>query len=393
MGTHQTTLEDYLSGLGVIEEEFGVGWLERHSKDHRTNALGVIHPIPKAWLETKSAINELNKTGFARARPRMVELASFASDLNIARRLPNYHSEIRSRITKVPDFFKAQYEIYVAALCSRAGYQVEFIKRQPRRRTADIQFKAHDAAILVECKRKSPPASFSTYNRDWVWKNLSNELVLLRHTGAAEHEIFVVAFGPLRESASAEIANKARHIIASKREGIMVDRDFGLYVRRLPTEHWEQRGGVFIPAGQNPAVAEADIYTDDKGIAHPIKPIRVALYTFNSHKFSHILYSVSDARSQLSRNSLGLIYIDLDVSEMRYPDIDAYLRIVSEGLKSRFTPTTNTRIGAIVITSNPIYLETNTDGKHRVTLHRRIETIRNPFGYLPSEFIIPGEPI
>ena len=119
--------------------------------------------------------------------------------------------------------------------------------------------------------------------------------------------------------------------------------------------------------------------------------MRIALYHLDSHRLDSIVRAFNKSRIQLPSGRIGLIYIDLDVSHVEDADVLLYLDFVAEALKTCFSPNQNTRVGAVVLTTAPLFVESHQEGTHSITLCRRVRVIRNPFRSLAQGFIVPGE--
>jgi hypothetical protein len=393
MGTHKATIEDYLTGVKVVEEEFGLKWLQRKAKATNGSGLRGQHPIPKDWKDAKEALEVFVNTRSLRVNRGLIALSSFAHDLRLGRSLPNYEIVIRPKLKKWKEFSKTQYEVYIGALCVQSGYYPQFIPPSTiaGERTADLKFLAQGLEVYVECVRKN---AYLPRAIDFaLWKSLSENLLALQRELAASHEIIVIALGALEERSFPGIIRIVRQNILHGSEGIWVNREmgFGTAIHKLPPSAPGESVGVIIPAGQNPAVAEATIAKDNQGRLYAKDPKRVALYVINSHKLSSIVQSFNDSRGQIPEGGIGLVYIDLDVAYVVETDVAAYLEIVTAALKTCFTSGTNTRIGAVAVTTAPLFIESGQDDNRTITLRRHVKLVRNPYRSLPDEVVVPGE--
>src|SRR3972149_5421950 len=154
---HRATPENYLTAIKIIEEEFGLKWLQKKVKTASRRGYWGGHPIPKYWKEAKDALKEFASTGELRISRNLVALLKLAYELRQVRLLPNYQIAIRPKL-KGNEFFKTQYEVYVGALSVRTGYHTEFISSSTAQgeRTADLKLLAEGHKVYVECVQKDP---------------------------------------------------------------------------------------------------------------------------------------------------------------------------------------------------------------------------------------------
>jgi len=119
--------------------------------------------------------------------------------------------------------------------------------------------------------------------------------------------------------------------------------------------------------------------------------MRIAFFAIDSYKLSAVGNSFEEARRQIPPDALGLIYINLDVTNLDRAQSELYLEIVADSLATRLAPTMNTRIAAIVITTEPHLVHIKEVDRERVILSRLARIKRNPYRPLPAGISIPGE--
>jgi len=395
---YRATLEDYLTGVAVIEEEFGLGWLQKKARIATQPSHRGWHPVPKDWKDVKAALEGFESTGILQPSQALIGLTSFGYDIRLARPVPNYDIAIRPRLKKSREFPKVQYEVYVAALCVRSGYNAEFIPPSTTagEKSPDLKVLTEGCEVYVECVRKEAYRPQSSI-QDGVWKSLWQRMSATLDGLGASHEVIVIALGALKEESFPAILHVVKQHILASREGIWVIREVGcgLAIRRMPPQPTGQGVSLFIPAGMNPAFTFGSVAVDGQGQKYLKNVSRIALYAIDSHRLGSILSSVNEKRGQIPEGGPGLVYLDLDVSHVAEADVPAYLELVAAAIKSLFTPNANTRIGAVVLTTGAVsvFIETVEDTGPFITLHRRIRVIRNPCKSLPDGFVVPGERI
>jgi hypothetical protein len=144
-----------------------------------------------------------------------------------------------------------------------------------------------------------------------------------------------------------------------------------------------------MPAWQNPGAAAATAYFGADGKVSYGPMLRVALYVLESHRLAQVLNSFNIARRQIPEAAAGLVYLNVDTSQIPAGDEPLYLRTLAEGVRRRFTPDLNRRIAAVVLTGGIARVEIIDKGFHRTGRHWAV--IRNPHAPLAPSLSIPGE--
>ena len=300
------------------------------------------------------------------------------------------------------EFAKIQYEIYTSALCVRAGFQTQFITPSTNR-TSDVLLDWEGTHIHVECTQRDPYIPLAP-DYQGPTKTL---LDAVRDQNLAGLEVIIIILSGLEDRDVPAIISDFRQI-DSKTDGDLLRRPrYGIYVQKLPPPegdgHWVTsfgsqppftlETGVFIPAGQNPALAMATVAVDGSGRKFLTGHYRVYLHTINSHDIQSLVETFGRKRRQIPKGGPGIIFVDLDVSHVAVRDIQLYLDLVAEGLKQCFRPRINTRVWAVVLTTIPVPIHTGEGQTKFITLRRAIKVVRNQYADIPSSFSVPGENI
>ena len=387
----KSNLDYYRQLLHVIEQEFGLAWLNKRVKKGMQTRLPTPHPIPSAWIRAKEMLDEAERTKNFGVTPEIAFLFDIATYLQEARKLPNYSCEINPEKLKRLEFLDCVYVAHVASIGCRSGFEVEFIppSRISEQATPDLIMRSGPHKVEVECKRKS--AYHLIENSSDPWKVLQDELLRLQAHLEIDHEIIVCVISSLAENAIPEIIRFTQQLILNKANGLYSNSKSGcgILLQKVPPKP-TNIDGIWLPATHNPGAAEAIVTVDKQG--QPIYGAirRASLYVIDSHKFSQILASFDAARQQLSPDSLGVIFIHVDMSQVREYDRPLYFDLVSSWLKEKFAPTANTRIGAVVLTSDPEKVEITSDNGFFRSIARMV-VVRNPYRVLPEGLLIPGE--
>jgi hypothetical protein len=214
----------------------------------------------------------------------------------------------------------------------------------------------------------------------------------------ASHHVNVVGLGEFQEKWIPVIIHETKQFISAGNEGIWIGKKVGcaLSVRRLNLPPTPFEDGLPIPTdrGPDPVFVFGTVGTDKEGRKILTNTNRIDLNFIDSHRLSSVLntFAGKRQRKQISEDMPGILYIDLDVSHVHQDDgVDTYLGLIAEALNACFAPTANTRIGAVVLSTGPIFQETMEQSGPFVNRRIRLKVIRNPFAQLPPGFIVPGE--
>jgi hypothetical protein len=385
--------DEFRSAAQVISEEFGSDWLIAKVQE-AMEGRSLRHPVPLAWAETVELLHKYEQTGQLFKTIRMIRLASFAADLGIVRRLPNYELAIPSRLTNDAEFLKVDYEVFVASWWTRTGYAVEFIPRQHGQRTPEMKVISGHSELYIECKSRDTYIQSKTADDGEFWRALQFALVELREDKdiGGNLELFVFIPGERDLSVIPQIVTAVRNRLRTGYRGGWAGRQAAYLVRELKSASIEdQEFNLFLPAWQNPGFIAATVGVDSQGRRYPKDSMRIAFFAIDSYKLSAVGNSFEKARRQIPSDALGLIYINLDVTSLDHAQSDLYLDIVADSLATKFAPELNTRIAAVVVTTELQVIHTKEDDRERVILSRLARIRRNPHRLLPDGISIPGE--
>lgn len=375
--------------LDVIEQEFGVNWLRRKAGLRVSK-----HWVPAAWREATAAVQQIELTKKLDLTLSMIRLFDLAADLKDARELKGYSTAINPAKLKGGEFEKAAYAAHIAALSVRSEYEVEFIPTSdtPSVKTADLRLHKQKQQFEIECKRKEPATAPNW--PDPMWDKLDNALSPLSAGADESYEITVIVVGQLRDEHIPPVVWLVKSVLAKRDEGVYTSGDVSdcaVLIRRAPPGP-PGLIGVWIPASQNPASAHATVRVGADGAAVCGPMFRTTLYAIRSHRLSQLLASFNTARKQLSDKSPGAIYIDVDGSAIRPGDHKLYFDLMAQWLARQFTPSQNTRIGAVVLTSGPEIIDVPPGTNwHRTA--RFIRIVRNPYAAVQLNSLLPGEAV
>jgi len=393
----RATFEDYCVGLQVVEEEFGLDWLRNRSMNSKASNSRGWHPIPTDWKLVIDAFEKAEKTGTLETSRALIRITDLGHQLRLARDLPQYDVAIRPRLTIHNDFSKLEYEIYVASLCVKTGYDTYFIPQSivPGERTSDLKIRFNDREIFAECVRKESYKMRDPFDNsvfDQLWQQMSSEMEQL----GASHHVIVVGLGDFQENWIPVIIHETKQFISTGKEGIWIDKKVGgaLSVRRsnLPSIPCAEGLPIPLDRGPDPKFVFGTVATDKAGQKIFININRIDLSFIDSHRLSSVLNTFTGKRQRKQIDSPGILYMDLDVSHIHQDDgVSTYLELITEALNRCFTPNANTRIGAVVLSTGPIFQETMEQSGPFINRHIRLQVVRNPFAQLPPDFIIPGE--
>jgi hypothetical protein len=118
------------------------------------------------------------------------------------------------------------------------------------------------------------------------------------------------------------------------------------------------------------------------------------VYVIDAHKMTSVIDSFRHKQGQIPKSDSGVVYIDLDVSNVAVADVELYMHIAQNAIQAALaTPPGSPQIGAVVLMSTPSQVPVVlADGTVIPVLNRRCSLIQNPHGTLPLGFTIPGPP-
>lgn len=338
--------------IELVEQEFGKKWLSRKALQ-----LNSKHPVPRAWREAIS-VGQAPQAG----QPVSVRVEQVAPILELGRilervsPLANYAIAIRPRL-KDPDFAHVYYEMQVAACAVEGGYGVEFVPTSsaPGVKTADLRVSTPSSTYHVECKRKEAYRIATV--EEGTWPSLQKRITSLLDELKVNYEVIIVAMGAFSEGDDMEILKGIREAVARGFEGGPLTRrgaSHALYLRKLTLPPPGPDAMIPLwPRKSRDGEVHADVYRSTDDLLHITSMRGAWLYTVDSHKLGSIVQSFNAARSQLPAGESGVIYIDLDVSEVEDDDVRLYLEAASAALRCVFSPETNTRVAGVVLTAQP----------------------------------------
>jgi hypothetical protein len=391
---HEFTIEEYRKFKRIVEDEFGLKWLTKKTKEATTQGKWGKHPIPKFWKTTKDTLEGFDHTGVLNVSKDLIAMSAFAHDLSKVRSLPNYETSIKTRL-KSAEFFKVQQEVYVASRCVRSNCVTEFVPRSDISgvKTSDLKLLTQWGDIYIEVTKRDAYHSDVSGSGE-TWDNMWQQISQVQIETKANHEVFIFTMGAeIQTKDFAHILNIIKHNIINNDEDIWLslDKSCGVLVRKLPPPPHEERMSAFLPAHMNPGFAFITIGEDNQGKKYSASYNRMTLISLHSHKINSVLntFNTKRQRKQIPEESIGLIYLHLDMDQVEDYRVPIYLELVGALLQTKFTPRDNMRIGAIVLTTGPTFIETEVKGRPFITARRHLKEIRNPFGSLPGDFVIP----
>lgn len=381
---------DFLKSFKIIGEVFGIDWLL--NQIHGSNdANTVLHPVSRLWAYTFRVLCRYSLNNHPFNDKPVIELTEIADIIDSVRYLPHFDTEIYPRLKESVTFSKVMFEMFVASQWVKQGYEVHFIQRQADVRTPEMIAKLDGTEVFIECKSKDSYTLVQKYREDGdFWEKLDFGLADLLLDSESSVELFVFFPGEGDEKDILEIIKEVRYRLEKKYTGNWVGRRAGYLLRKIPSSDisdYSKR--LFIPKSKNPITAIARVAVDENGQPYFNTPNRISCFTINAHSLSSVSHSFEDARGQIPSNGMGIIYINLDTVHLDNDEMSLYFELVSRSLATRFAPNQNTRIGAIVLTTEP-----RTSFNPRLHSKRRYRTRLtkieyNPYRKLPDNLKIP----
>jgi hypothetical protein len=380
-----TNLDSIAEFLKVIEQEFGLKWLQRKVKEGSSK-----HWVPGAWKEATTASHQAHTSKVLSLSPQAARLLELASALNLTRGLQGYSTAITADKLKASDFDSHAFVANVAAVGVLGGYEVEFLQVATKegQKTADLRMRKGPHDLFVECKRKDPTTAATT--PDPLFDRLRRSLESLHGLLKVHHEVIVVSIGSLVDSQVAPIVDLCRTVLGAGGVGIFPGTvpDCAVFIRRAAARPPGLPDGLWIPKWMNPGSVLADVKRLEDGKLQFGLTMRTTLYSIDSHRLGQILNSFGAARKQMPEGQSGLIYIEVDASKIRLGDQAFYFDLMAGWIRNQFSPTANRRVAAVVLTS-ALEVVTLTP---KVEMARVVRVVRNRHAASQLQILLPGEP-
>jgi hypothetical protein len=391
--------------LGVIQGTFGVDWLLwKSGKSPRGGQRSEKpHPLAVAWVEATDLLAHLESgqtlpNGY---RPRIAFLDKLASDLVVAQNIPNFAKAVTPQRLKL-EFEQAYFEVYVGALHHSAGQQVEFLPPSGKTRMPDLRVIHEQQEIFLECTRKDPLKS-EREDDSGARHSLGDGILALQKELASSLEIIAVILGTLDSRHVETALRDIRLAIEKGGRGTLfrpVD-SVGVIVRELTRIDLPQVAGVgvVLPDGimspdpnKRLALAEGTYDLDERGQPYLAGEKRVSVYVIDSHRMSSVVDSFMRKRGQIPKDSSGVVYVSVDVTQVAEGDVDLYMQMAQQAILAALTtPPGNPQIGAVVLVTTPVPVPVSDgQGNVRRVVGRRFFLVRNPNSPLPNGFPFPG---
>lgn len=364
--------------MQVIEITFGEKWLiKKINRGIKTGVWGQ-NPIPKGYYELEQKTSHSTNMEISKEEKITVKLSR---NITKIQHLKNYSTCIPIKKLKGTEFEKYAYHIHIAALAVDYNFEVEFIPENGITKTPDLLLRKDDIILHAECKKRDNH-KIEEIDKE-KWKNIQEKILSLLEENNADYSVSVIFTSKISLKNEDEFYISLDEIIKKSEAGVFINNNEGYALHLEKLEKTYNEYGPIIPTKPNKetfAVAQATYNIDANGNHFWEKIKRVQLYLINSHGLSNIIESnIRDARQQIPKSSTGIIYIDIDMSQIDHEDHQFYLNILNESLKRILVSRDNLRIGAIVISGeinnwDYIYM-----------------TIRNPLNNTLKNIILPGE--
>jgi len=364
--------------LNIIEAELGERWLNKKVNQAKRIGKWNYNPIPRGWYRLKKRIIEQVDESIEPLANEEKKVIKLATDLEKIRCLKNYTRGIPSKKLKDSEVEKYSYLANVAALASEAGYTVEFVLECDNK-TPDLHLATEKTDFYIECKKKD---KYLPKSRDSDrWKDIQEEIINLLEKKDANYSVVIIVTGDMPRNLESEVYEFLEHNIPKYEKGVFTNNNYGFSVALHKLEDSYDDFGVILPTtpGGTYGAAIGKLATDEQGRQYFKKRKRVQLYVFDAHDISGISSSFLKARSQIPKDSLGIIYVDIDVSNVARNDLSDYFEVLNTSIKTILMGCHNRRLGAIVISAE------KDSGQY---IYR---TVRNPHSDFSIDTCIPGE--
>jgi len=187
--------------------------------------------------------------------------------------------------------------------------------------------------------------------------------------------------GEMHKNLEKEVFAFLKEYIPRNSEGLYTNNKYGFSIALHKLEDSYEEFGIAIPMTPRGTYGSAigKFAVDEEGRQYVEQRKRVQLYVIDSHDVAGISSSFTHARSQIPRDSLGVIFVGIDITYVSKNDLNDYLNALNTSITNILDRNDNKRLAAIVISAevevgNNIYM-----------------VMRNGTSNFPANKIIPGE--
>ncbi|HSJ14066.1 MAG TPA: hypothetical protein VK939_06605 [Longimicrobiales bacterium] len=375
----------YESAARVLKSFFGPGWVEQQlASPGRSRAA---HRVPQLVAAAEADVHEAEQVlGAYRLLFRSAEMFELSNALVLASRCPYFDKEITPELLRGPDGERHLHAVRVAAAAIMDGYDVAFIPRSAHQ-TADLQLSRQTTHIHAECKPKDRYLVRDT-STSWAVE-LTDAVAALRPTSELDYDVHVSVIGHLDESRIGSVVAEIRSLISTGAQGVSLLRHGVLvHVKGRPVD--PSRGGMPTTLQQDSfaLAAETAFHCEPEGTVSHSSRVTCSTFVLRATSIKSILDSFEKAAQPIPPGVMGLICIEVDTAGLRGRDVTPYLEMMARCIVMEFTPQRNTRIAAVLLTTDHIAKLQVNAANGGVLPVRSALAVFNP--YETRKFKVPG---
>jgi hypothetical protein len=344
----------FANRFAVIQNVFGDDWLSRKPT----------HPLQVAWeqaqheLESPFRLSEIQRGNQVDLRhcAALTLIEKVAVALDGTRHLAGFEQSVLPELIKPSKFESTLHECEVASWFTKGGLTLEFVETSPttEKRTPDLKILAQGREIEVECKRREPCKASTIPEEMEAWAHDQFQAMLGRVD--SDLEIKGLIIGATNKDTISAALQRLEKLASDGVRGFRFESDLLLHVEisESPTDvpngtkedlaAWSMsRGLVSVRTVPREFGNGVFGYSKFKGIG---------VFALEGHNYRQVESSLREARGQLSKDKLGIIVVEVDLSgvSLLNPRHEAYLRILAQAVLIRaWGGNSNTRLGAIVL--------------------------------------------
>lgn len=351
----------YKEELITIQNLFGLDWLKKNqSENNSSDRKKIQDEVSQNWrkLIRESWIVKSWRPGYFPKQTEVVNLINLARAIDLVKEFAGFDAEIVNKLQEpklsYDDYLHAIYLVEVAALFSKLGYTVKFLRRSNKDNQSDpdLEIKTGDKSAIVECKtKKAIEAEF--YSNVSDRGEIASEILAIIEKDERNLKVVVLTIGKFNKSKELLLIAGIRDFYTKNRFNRICDIDGQL--------------AFAIEANNGVGVTFAEI---------------------NSNEFNSIKDSLDSADKQLKETEFGIVAVRINTQNLSHNETEIYTDWIKYSIGTLFPPDVYKSIAAVLLTGQPRY-GINADNIQECLAPLLV--VINPNHDNPDAFILPPE--
>ncbi len=359
-------LDYFHSRLRVIEDEFGLQFLERVPKLENAKRF---HPVRRRWRLAKTFLNSRSRGQLDLRNPDLAYATQIANAIEMTRNLPGYNKEIRGELLIPNNYDKFGSTIYemltAASLVDCNAGDIEFVERNEETgvRLPDLKIARDGQIVWGECSVRGL-AGVPTPKILWSVRHANAKRTLLEHVGPSMDIHIILPRGD--EESILAVIEWALATLPRGEAGNHLNDEIGAAVLLVDNRPTQNRAAKEQPVFAPPPPPDVGPRMVRLGLATSNSPVQaINFYCFDANRFNEVksTFTVKRQRKQIPKGQIGVVFIDCDLSKIHPPNRIIYLWTMAWLLgRQAWKWGENSRIGGLCVAASHSLTVEETDG-------------------------------